>query len=528
MESKKEEVFKFISEQNLLEGKKILSSNAVWSFSPSLSILCFNTGTIKGEYAITEFHLNPSTDKIINAGFIEDFKKIFVFCHRNKSPTLLLIYLDEINQNPKRYSTVLLSSLYFHNIVYNVFSPFQDSFCVISREGISIHSVNDLSVLYEKQYITNAILNCFFHENLVAISDQKWLSFYRFSSKDKCEKLIKFKQNQASISLKYIFSCSNNAILISTNSSQKILIKIVIFQPLTVIEKNVDSLFSYSDISLDQISFSLFDNTLLISSPKETSLIDFQGAKPILLGQISDKPLAQIVNNNHLISITNNKIYGFLENYQSFADPCSFELIGAIIRRKNGLQTAFEKLMISLRMREKVTSAMIENVVRSIGAYATSPIAQIRFSQVIMYCGITNPHLILLGLLRYSNTLQSILIPEARKPLLDILSKDEIVNVVPSLLSSWNQKLNKNSMEILLASNPIFYELDSSFFQNPNDFIRACIESGRGEKARTMILMEATSGKKSEELVSIIELYIQKYGDNIQRSYKKLLKMVSP
>ena len=525
MESK-EEVFKYISEQNLPEGKKILSSHTVWTFSPSLATLSFNTGKNSGEFSITEFHLNPSSDKIVSAGFIEYLTKIFVFCYRNKSPTLLLLFLDESNSTPKKYSTILLSSLYFHNIVYNVFSPFTDSFCVISREGISIHSVYDLSVLYEKHWITNMILSCCFHENVVAICDQKGLSIFQFSSKDKCERLAKIKQIPSSMALRHIFLCNNNVILISTNNAQNILIKIIIFQPFTVIEKNIDALFSYSDINFEQLSFSIFDNTLLISSPKATTLIDYQGPKPIVLGQISDKPLAQIVNDEYLVSISNSKLYEFQENYQSFTDPIPYELIGAIIRRKNGLQTAFEKLMISLKMSEKVTSSMIDNVVKSIGAYATSPLAQIRFTKVIMYCGITNPHLILLGLLRYSNTLQSKLIPEARKPLFDILSKEEIVMVVPSLLSSWNQKLNKESMEILLNANPAFYELDSSFFQDPNDFIRACIESGRSEKAKTLILLETTSGNKNTELASLIELYTQKFGDNIQRSFKKLMNNV--
>lgn len=528
MESQKEEVFKYISEQNLPEGKKILSSHTVWTFSPNLATLSFNTGKISGDYSISEFHLNPSTDKVVNAGFIEYLKKIFIFCFRNKNPTLLLLYLDESNPNPKKYLTVLLSSLYFHNIVYNVFSPFTDSFCVISREGVSIHSIYDLSVLYEKHWITNAILSCCFHENILAICDQKGLSIYQFSSKDKCERLTKIKQSPSVMTLRHIFSCdNNNAILISTNSAQKILIKIITFQPFNVVEKSVDSLFSYSDLKFDQISFSLFDNTILISTPKVTMLIDFQGAKPISLGQISCKPHSQIANDNFLISITNSKLYEFQENYQSFPDPCPFDLIGAIVRRKNGLQTAFDKLITSLKMSGKVTSSMIDNVVKSIGTYATSPIAQIRFSRVLMFCGITNPHLILLGLLRYSNTLQTKMIPEARKPLFDILSKEEIINVVPSLLSSWNQKLNKESMEILLSANPAFYELDSSFFQNPNDFIRACINTGRSEKAMSLILVETTAGNKSEELASLIELYIQKYGDNLQRSYKKLMKSLS-
>ncbi|KAK8887915.1 hypothetical protein M9Y10_038974 [Tritrichomonas musculus] len=533
MESQKEEVFKFISEQNLPEGKKIVASNAIWCFASNLSTVFVSSGSFSGEYSLRDFHLNPSTDIIKGAGFIEYFKKIFIFCHRNKSPTLLLLYLDESSPSPKtkKYSTILLSSLYFHNLVYNVFSPFQNSFCVISREGISIHSIDDLSVLYEKYWITNMILNCCFHNDILAICDQKLLSIFQFSSKDKCERIAKIKPNSPDIILKRIFSCNNSVYLISINSSQKILIKLISFQPneksFSVTEKNIDSLYPYSDLSYDQISFSLFDQTLLISSPKATSLIDFQGTKSVLLGQISGKPDSQIVNDSYFVSISNNILYEFQENYQSFQDPCPLDIIGAIIRRKNGLQTAFEKLIISLQKSEKVTSSMIENIVKKIGAYATSPMAQIRFTRAIMYSGITNPHLILLGLLRYSNILQSKLVLEARRPLLDILSKDEIANAVPSLLSSWNQKLDKNSMEILLNANPIFYELDSSYFQNTSDFIRACIESDRGEKAMTLILMEATSGNKNEELASVIELYIQKYGDNIQRSYKKLLNYMT-
>ncbi|OHT02862.1 hypothetical protein TRFO_06900 [Tritrichomonas foetus] len=539
------EIFKICSEQQVPEGHKIISSNALWCFSTKLSSVTIMAGKETKEINLSFFKLSPQSDKLVNAGFIDYMKKVFIFSNHNGNPTLYMIFLDA--EKPK-YLSIMLSSLHFHYYIYNVFVPFPNSLCIISREGISLHSPDDLSLYFERK-IDN-IKNCCFNESLLAVNDRKNLYIFQFLSKDNYLQLVKTKYTSQSFLPKYIIQFKNSALLISStnnfnnnntsinssnsngnlnnisnnanSSNNKILMKYVQFQPFSAIDKNLESVLP-SDYNFDDFTFSSFDQIVLISSQKESLLIDVLGTHPVSFGHLADRPCAQIVNNNYFYS--NNTLYEFEENYEMYDTPHSCELIAAILRRTNGIQTAMSKL--SQLLKDCKTSSAMEDIVWKIGTYATSPLAQLRFTRTLQYSGITNPHLILLGMLRFAHIMGSRLTDNAMTHLLDMMAKDECVHAIPSLLSAWNQKLNKYAMKALLKSNPAFFDLDPSFFQDSYEFIRECLNTGRQERARNLILRAATCGEKSNELSSVIELYINKYGDSIERSYRKLVNQVA-
>lgn len=518
--SNSNDFFQFHSETKFKEGAKIIKSDTLWCISADLSTFSFTTGQLSREISLHKLPLTQSTDQIISIGFLIKYSKVFMFANFRQIPTLFILHLSLTNSNEiEKFSFLTLSSLHFHNNIYEVFCPFENSICVVSREGISIHSSNDLSVIFEKSAVFNPYLNCCFHKNVLAVTDSNSLAIYQFISKDQCKRLVKIKQDKNKFIPKQLLVNDNHLFLIPMNTTTKFVIKHICLSPTMCHDKTIESFI----LPNEDLKFSIYDKAILLSSSTKTVFVDFLAQTSVSFGELKGIPCSVFVNDNILYSYTNNNFYEFNTNYRSIPDPCSFELISAIMRRKGSLQIALEKLEIAIKKHEKVTSSTIDEIVSKIGTYATSPLEQIRFSQFLLYSGITNPHLILLAMIKYSKILDKKMIEEAKQPLFFLMTKDECAHLVPSLLASSNIKLDKKTMDFMLKANPVFYNLDISFFSDPAEFILACFESGRCEKAMDLLLREATRGVKNEKLMNVIKMYVEKKGDNIQRSYKKLL-----
>ena len=509
----KNQVFKVLNEKTVPSGKKIISSGALWCFSADFSVLSIYINDLIIQRSILSLNLN-SNDKIINAGFIEPNDKIFLFLIKNQIPILYFINIKEQDEDVVSFT---LSSLHFHNNIINVFSPFKNSFCIISKEGISLHNAEDLSVMFDTQ---TPIIRACFDKSILLVQNRKKIFLLQFL-KEKVLTLFQTTNTQPPLCPLKIFLCQNSAFVIC-KQIDRVRIMYILFQDGKWVDKNTDTIIP-SNTSVEDIAISSFDQTILFATSKTAKLVDFIGQQPILLTEFHDKPLAQIVNDHTLYC--NNKFYEFREDYNScFHDQISCDMIAAVLRRKNGVNTGMSKLTELLPKCNTYSS--LENILTKVCSPSMSQLTQNRFIHALQYCGITNPHLILLGILKARNLMGDSFEEASLKSLVEMMSKEECINIIPGLLSTRNKKLSKNSMSYLLSLNPNSYHSDPILFQNSADFIKACIDAGQQEKALNLIVRAVTDGEKGQDLEDVIQLYISKYGDNEEHGLNELVKII--
>jgi hypothetical protein len=165
-------------------------------------------------------------------------------------------------------------------------------------------------------------------------------------------------------------------------------------------------------------TFSVYDDALLISNGAKLNLLDVSGTTAVCIGEAFAAPPGFRGTFDSALAVAGSQLWTVRPNYESIASG-SAALIAALFRRRDGLLKAIELFRHAVQGICCVQD--LYALVEAIGPSARSPVAQIRFARAIQFGGLTNPHMILLGLLRYQRILGRDMIDEAKIPILEAM-----------------------------------------------------------------------------------------------------------
>lgn len=561
----------------LPKGTKIVSNSGLWLVHEDLPKISLYTSVSASPrvFLINDLQLVAPNDEVKTIDFIEQ-GQIYIFAIRDKVPTGFFIKLEEeeIWKNDDKYCQVnksefiepkvlnfALDSLYFHRQILTSFVPIQGSFCIVSKEGITLHDLN-FQVHFS---LIQQITFCLYSENYLYVSDGIKFAIYRFDLKIyECTDESASNLDTSLISAKsyeYFFedttisrevltangypcnfiSLSSSLLLILKNTEkQSFQIQIQHFTQDDQTQRvfhdisshiSANKSFQYENILNNrQLSkseyyvpyfiFLNYDDCLLAIDTSDSGssiLIDFTENHYTPVGSQFKLP-----NNIHIINVFNkdyvlcddNCIYKLQPDYSKIKND-SLDVTAAIMRRKDGMNNAFD------RLRTKLESARdndkLKEIIKKIGPSAVDPIAQMKFTRSIQFSGISDPHLIILGLVQFSILLGDKMIDEAWIPLFECFAHSQIENLLDSAIRNGIIKLNSSSIKNLVLAFNKELHIDSNVYSVDNliDYANAYIDLGHFKAAKIIINLAQLSDSFSEEQIEQIK---KRLNDSIKKA----------
>lgn len=501
------------------EGKKcpdgipIESNTQHCILSHDFSQLSFSNNLNFISYDITGFQLNPEKDKLIYASKLSvDY--IFAYSHRDQIPTGFIYSLVPKKENHPQILSFALDSILFHRQILAAFVPCPDIFVIVSREGMTVHNKRFQTLFTLPLQISYCCTNL----NYVLLGQTNFKQILYKFVEGEIPMEIKRQENVDQCEICQIISLSHSILLIFQDGNRMACIRKISLSSHET--KNLITFQPYfnSNALLSKLKFFPYDDALLVvDTNNHAILMDLMDSYPIIIGEI------------FTFSSNINKIYGssdlencqIMPNYSQFYKYCTdgkqcYEikpyltriqedtnsLIAAILRRSTGLSPAmalFSKHLKSIQSVQKM-----EELVDAVGPSAISPIAQIRFSRALQFSGIPNIHLILLGLIEFSIILGDQLIIEAQMPLIETITHPSCKHTFQNLLSCWKLKLNPSTIKAIYLKNDLSFRINPKFVSDPLMFASICIDCGRKDEAKTLLLRCNIEGKFDKD--KIIEI----------------------
>ena len=502
------------------EGICIQSNLQLCLVSKDFKTLYFSNNLSFLSYDISEFHLNPEEDRLLYASMFDD-TRIFAYGIREKIPTGFL-YSIEPDKSPFPKPQVLsfaLDSMSFHQRVLAAFVPAPNYFCVVSKEGITIHNHS----FYTLHSIPFSISYCCFHLNYLLLGTNLHSKqiFYHIQS-DGTPIKIKEMEDSGLGSVFQIISLSHSLLLIIQDGNRSAIIqKIELTSQHALSPIALQSFFNLNTI-ITQLKFFPFDDALFVSDNNGNSiLIDFMESHCITIGSIFKflpnllRPYINSLSLDFMTSPTYSCNYSYFADDKmcykvtlnlNILDENKTQKIAAILRRSTGLSHAMYLIGRYLKSVDSVEK--MNELVLNVGPSAVAPIAQIRFARAIQFSGINNPHLILLGLLKFSSIMK--LTDQALIPLIEMISHSSCRYALKNLLTCYKMKLNKSALRVLLGKCDESFTIEPEFVENLLDFANICIDFGRQKEARRLILRLILQGDLSNEQTQFLK---QRYND---------------
>jgi hypothetical protein len=269
---------------------------------------------------------------------------------------------------------------------------------------------------------------------------------------------------------------------------------------------------------IDQFKLSHYDGGFILGTELQSFFLDVSVQAPIIVG-VLPVPNAQVFGGSWVVS--GGKAYQLEPVYDALCDTTDFKVMGALMRRSEGLHAALE--LVSRALAKVTTVAQMDDLVWKVGQFATRPIAQIRFARLLLHSGIPNTHLILRGIVTYSQIMNQRLTGPACAALCEMLFHRECRFTLPGLLSTWGWKLNREVLRAIAKGNDSVFDLDPGFVSDVADFVEVCIEFGRAEKARNLIMrMVLDSDVPQPKLEAIIDKYGEAFGSEKRQALGEL------
>ncbi|OHT03674.1 hypothetical protein TRFO_28865 [Tritrichomonas foetus] len=221
--------------------------------------------------------------------------------------------------------------------------------------------------------------------------------------------------------------------------------------------------------------------------------------------------------NNVLIddSQTNNEIrekeidcfkyYTINHNYNNIIS-ISMHMIAALFRRVDGLTPALN--LLKKRLMETRNATKLIKLIEIIGPHASEPIAQLMFARAIQFSSIIDPHLILLGLVKFANVLGDKMIDEARIPLLETAIHPQCIHSINNLLCCGIIKLNKHSLNYLLSTCRKDVTIDPDLVEDILEYANVCIDLKMFKEANRLLLKAQLDGCYDKEKIEMMKQLI--------------------
>ena len=520
----KSSVFRLFEKFPLPAGTVFSRGRDFWIVSEDRQFaLCIFEGE-RIEVSLEQLSLQKEHDVVKNIGMLENGKNVFVFVVKGKVPIMYVLSLET-----KRCDSIQLNCLYFHTHVLDVFSPYSGVFCVISEQGLSLHTMALDCIDSCRTRITRFC----FGDNMVAYGSKGKLYIHHFIENGPSYLLLDSSSDVFGFP-KIIVTRNNVIYMIRDDNGYPVVLKMS-FTPEERVHAchpnicNLKSLFS-QPVNWNTLRLSLFDETSMILGDNDQSLfIDINSTLPILVGTLP-APSLLVVDNTLAAGL--DKCYFMQPSYETIHletltgnSEQILALIGALFRRENGLNAGMNMLVQILK---DVKTEDMEKIILNIGVYASSPIAQMRFTRALQFSGVTNPHLVLRGLVRYSQGLASKLTDEARAPLLEVLCHKECVHSLHSLMRSSGAKLSPFSLRFMLPKLDPSFRIDPTIIEDVVDYVDICIDNNRDKEAKTLIF-KCSMDRPGEErrIKSLAGKYVKKFGDTPSGSMSKLIKTLT-
>lgn len=498
-------------------GPAFSTSNGMIVIHQDFSKLTFFNKNFSKIVDIKSLNLVQGRDVIHYAGTFNK-ERIYIYASKNKIPTGFLIAIEEKELSgtlPSESSfsfprclSFSLSSIVFHRKILSSFVPFQDSFCIVSNDGISIHSIS-LKTLFS---VTRYVSQCCFVNNFLLCTDRFHVSIFRFAP-ETTPVLIYSSQISELGSPVSMVALSHSLVLVYADSKQNAVIQKI---PLLAQKpQNVISIQKYftQDTKVSTLTFNVFEDALLVCDKKNnrTVLLDLIEDAEIQIGYpfSSENPIYCVYND---MACCPKKSFVLMVHYEAIKldDP---KIIASLFRRSKALTRAIT--LFTQRLRESQTVESMKAVIDAIGPSATSAVAQIRFARAIQFSSIVDPHLITLALLRYSMILGTKMIDDARVCLFEAISHASCRNTLRNLLTVWNMKLNAHALRALVGKFNNDFVIDAENVSDVLAYADICIDFNKREEARKLILrFVLDEGKSALDLGTVRQKFIDHFGQD--------------
>lgn len=518
------DVFRVFGRFPLPPGMVFSRGRDFWIVSDDLlSALCIFEGQ-RIDVSLEQLHLTKDDDSLKNIGLLENLKSAFVFVLKGKLPILFVISLDT-----GKCDSIQLNCLYFHTNILDVFSPYSGVFCVISEQGLSLHTMKldclDSCPAKISRYCIGG--------DMVAYGSRG--KFYIHHFMDSGPSYLLLDSTTDAFGFPRILMTRGNVVyMIRDDGGYPVVVKLS-FTPEERVHACHPSVCSLKNlftgpVTWETLRLSLFDETSMIVGLDDKSVfIDINSTTPILVGHLP-APSLLVIDKNLACGI--DKCYEIQSDYEAIKlenvsgkSEHVLALIGSLFRREDGLNAGMNMLVQVLR---DVKTEDIEQIILNIGVYACSPIAQMRFTRALQFCGVTNPHLILRGLVRYVQCVSNKLVDDARIPLLELLCHEECRHSLHNLVISSGTKLNSFSLRCMVPKLGPEFRLDPAIVEDPIEYAEICIENGREKEAKSLILRCAMDYPGEERRVRVLaQKYIKKFQDPPSKCMSKLIKTLA-
>ena len=433
-------VLMFINPHPVPKGYMYVNENELWILHEDYKQLSLHGEPKRESYSIEEFHIDPKDCQVFFIGNLIRDKVIYISILENGSfygLFLVVSCIDEIKSFP-RHLMFSLSSLLFHRQIMASFVPYEGAFCVVSKEGFSIHSYNMRPVFFLQKSFTG----CCFYGKYLLVSDR----FHQFvyELKPNSEPKIVYQSMKSSFGTPYkILSLSHCLVMVYSDGNKVSMIQTINFSTLTPSVMISMQTYFESNSKSQNIVYDVFDDSLIIMdrTNKRVVFLDvFDSA--IVIGNPFriEGECMKIVSNS--LAVIDSELYRIETNYGIIKD-IDLKIIASLFRRSNAISYSLPLLINRLKVSDTVEK-LIE-VVSTVGSSATTPVAQVRFCHALQFGSIVDPHLILIGLLEYYMILKERMIDEAKISLINILSHPSCCYTSESLLSSIDLKLNSRT-----------------------------------------------------------------------------------
>ena len=467
--------------------------------------------------------LDPAKDSVNYVGFMNP-EQVYMYATRNKIPTGFIFTLNQgepfistVNNTnldgnsfklPKTLS-FSLSSLVFHRNILASFIPYSDCFCIISKEGLSIHSITLKTIYSFKQFITK----CCFINNYLLFSDQFFISIFQFE-KDKLP-VLKYKNQINDLGAPHtILALSHSLILVYSDHNQNALLqKIPLLTQKTQNPISVQKYFT-NDTNINTLTFNVLDDALLMCDLRNnrTVLLDLLDPEEIQIGYTfaSENVIHSVYANSY--GLCPKKMFKLKLHYEIIRDD-NPKIIASLFRRQKALSHALS--LLSQRLRNSKTVESMKDVVDTIGPSATSPVAQMRFVRAIQYSTIVDPHLILLAILRFSLILCNKMIDDTRVTLIEAVAHSSCKYTFRNLLNVWNMKLNAHALRAIVGKFDHSISVDAEHVEDVLVYADICIDCNKKEMAKKLFLRYILDeGKSSLDPNKVKQKFIDKFGED--------------
>lgn len=501
-------ILSFTNVESIPNGKMYSSNDVLCIFHENEPIMTYYTRDSTNSIPLKELDIDATTDRVISVDLYSD-SRLFILSSKKNLPIAYFIAIKNTEDSHlPRLMQVCCSAVAFHKKILNVFIPKRNVFCIISREGVSFHTLT-LKTIYTSMTLVKRYS---FVDNYLMLSTSRGVTILEIKDDGTITDVLKDGKLQLSIPITLLRHSDYLSLVYieKDENCQSIIFQKISFDGKLQQNIKVSDVFD-TEKTPDTYNYQTFDDTVLVYDDEQNACIfDISTDKAIYLSQQFklQQPISRIIFDNFGYNQNNKfKISFDFENIIS-TDP---DVIGAVFRRTNSLSRALT--LFSQTLKETSHIEDVKLLINATAPYAINSVAQVRYVRAIQFASIAEPHLILLALINTCMIMGNKMIDAAKNALFEILAHNECMFTMKNLIASWNMKLNEYALQILAPKLGEEIELAPEFVQDILVYADICIESDKPDIAKRLILRyifdQMTSVRDIEEIRA---KYLQKFG----------------